>query len=68
MQYQPIDRHESKVLELRRERRTEAEKLEALKKESELALIDQIRRLQALPPERRTNFLRKRLAYRVSWL
>jgi hypothetical protein len=32
MQYQPIDRHESKVLELRRERRTEAEKLEALKK------------------------------------
>jgi hypothetical protein len=32
----------------------------ALKKESELALIDQIRRLQALPMNKRTNFLRVR--------
>jgi hypothetical protein len=43
-------------------------KLDALKKESELALRDQIRHLMALPPERRTNFLRKRLGYRISCL
>jgi hypothetical protein len=43
-------------------------KLEALKKESELALRDQIRRLLALPPERRCNFLRKRIGYRMSCL
>ena len=44
------------------------EKLDALKKESELALRDQIRRLLALPPERRTHFLRKRVGYRMSCL
>lgn len=33
----------------------------ALARESERALVQQIRRLQALPPERRTNFLRVRL-------
>jgi hypothetical protein len=43
-------------------------KLEALKKESDLALRDQIRRLLALPPERRTHFLRKRIALRMSCL
>jgi hypothetical protein len=32
----------------------------ALKKESERALIDQIRRLQALPMNKRTHFLRVR--------
>jgi hypothetical protein len=41
-------------------------KLETLKKESDLALCDQIRREQALPPDRRTHFLRKRIAYRMS--
>lgn len=34
------------------------EKLDALKKESEHALIEQIRRLLALPMNKRTNFLR----------
>jgi len=32
-----------------------------LKKESERALIEQIRRLLALPMNKRTHFLRKRL-------
>jgi hypothetical protein len=32
----------------------------ALKRESERALIEQIRRLQALPMNKRTNFLRVR--------
>ncbi|HEV2202098.1 MAG TPA: hypothetical protein VGR73_19945 [Bryobacteraceae bacterium] len=51
-----------------KKRITRKAKLEALKKESELALRDQIRRWLALPPDRRTNFLRKRVAYRVSCL
>ena len=47
---------------------TRRAKLEALKKESDLVLTDQIRRLRALPPDRRTNFLRRRIAYRMSCL
>jgi hypothetical protein len=47
---------------------TRKAKLKALKKESDLALRDQIRRWQALPPDRRTHFLRKRIAYRMSCL
>ena len=35
--------------------------LEALKKESEFADRDMIRRWQALPPEKRTHFLRVRI-------
>ena len=34
--------------------------LAVLKKESELALLDQIRRLQTLPMNKRTHFLRVR--------
>jgi hypothetical protein len=40
---------------------TRAEKLEALKLESELAFRDQIRRLLAKPPGERTHFLRVRV-------
>jgi len=47
---------------------TRKEKLAALKKESELVSIDQIRRWQALPPDRRTNFLRRRVGFRMSCL
>jgi hypothetical protein len=37
------------------------QKLAAVARESERALREMIRRWQALPPHRRTNFLRKRL-------
>lgn len=40
--------------------------LRALKAESDRALLEMIRRWQALPPERRTNFLRKRVGVRAS--
>jgi len=42
-------------------RRKKMSPLEALKKESERAEIEQIRRLLALPMNRRTHFLRVRL-------
>jgi len=43
-------------------------KLAALKRESDLALTDSIRRLLALPMEKRTHFLRKRIGFRASAL
>ena len=43
-------------------------RLQALKSESDLAERDLIRRLLALPPEKRTNFLRKRIGIRISCL
>jgi hypothetical protein len=39
---------------------TRKAQLDALKKESERALVEQIRRLLALPMNKRTNFLRVR--------
>jgi hypothetical protein len=44
------------------------QKLSALARESERNLRDMIRRWQALPPARRTNFLRKRAGFRGSTL
>jgi hypothetical protein len=40
--------------------------LAAVKREDDLAVRDMIRRWQALPPSKRTHFLRKRLSIRAS--
>jgi hypothetical protein len=42
--------------------------LAGLRHESDRALVELIRRRLALPPEKRTHFLRKRLAFRSSAL
>ena len=49
-------------------KRRSPRKRSALAKESERIQVDQIRRLLALPPSRRTHFLRKRLSFRGSAL
>lgn len=41
--------------------KTRKAKRSALRRETDRARIEQIRKLLALPPEKRTNFLRKRL-------
>jgi len=43
-------------------------RLEAVRAESDRALADLIRRWQALPPEKRTHFLRKRVGFRATAL
>jgi hypothetical protein len=53
---------------MKRKSPSRKKQLAALKKESELALIDMIRRWQALPIDRRTNFLRKRVGICASCL
>ena len=47
-----------------KKRPTRANKLAALRRESDRALVEMIRRQLALPPEKRTNFLRKRVGFR----
>jgi hypothetical protein len=51
-----------------KKRKDRKKQLKALKKESERNLIEQIHRQLALPMNRRTNFLRKRLPGRGSCL
>jgi len=43
-------------------------RLERLKAETERAEVEQIRRLLALPPEKRTHFLRRRTGFTGSAL
>jgi hypothetical protein len=43
-------------------------KLAAVARESERGLREMIRRWQALPPSRRTHFLRKRVGFRMTAL
>jgi hypothetical protein len=47
-----------------KKRPNRAARLDALKRESDRALADLIRRRLALPPERRMNFLRARVRFR----
>ena len=51
-----------------RKKRTRAEKLKALAVANERAQLEQIRRWLALPPDRRTHFLRKRIGFQASCL
>jgi hypothetical protein len=53
---------------LKRKQNARRATLSALGRESERALRDMIRRWQALPAARRTNFLRKRVTFRGSAL
>lgn len=46
-----------------RKKTVKPRKLSALRRESDRALVQQIRRLLALPPEKRTHFLRVRLPH-----
>jgi hypothetical protein len=53
---------------LKKPRVSRKDRLDALKKESDPAERDLIRRLLALPPEKRTHFLRKRVGIRMTCL
>ncbi len=53
---------------MKKKRVTRKQELAALKAESELALVDMIRRLMDKPPNQRTHFLRKRVSYSGSCL
>jgi hypothetical protein len=49
-----------------RKKKSKHRKRSALARESERNLLDQIRRLLALEPSKRTNFLRARIPFRGS--
>ena len=51
-----------------KKRKPRLTKHKALQLESERALVEQIRRHLALPMEKRTNFLRKRIGFQASCL
>jgi hypothetical protein len=53
---------------MKKKRVTRKQRLAALKTESDLALVDMIRRLLDKPMQERTHFLRKRIGFRGSCL
>ncbi len=53
---------------MKKKRATRKQQIDALKAESDRALVEMIQRLLAKPPEQRTHFLRKKVGFRASSL